>query len=145
MELQIKLLNEDATLPTKAHDTDSGFDLYASDELTIKPGETAIVPTGVAVKFPELWGGMIRPRSGMTAKTKLRVQTGTIDNDYTGEIGIIVDNIGQDEIKIDKGLKLAQMVLEHIPLVDVKVVDELEHGVRGEKGYGSTGERWKIL
>ena len=145
MELQIKLLNEDATLPTKAHDTDSGFDLYASKELTIKPGETVIVPTGVAVKFPLLWGGMIRPRSGMTAKTKLRVQTGTIDNDYTGEIGIIVDNIGQDEIKIDKGLKLAQMVLEHIPLVDVKVVDELEHGVRGEKGYGSTGERWKIL
>ena len=141
MELQIKLLNEDATLPTKAHDTDSGFDLYASKELTIKPGETVIVPTGVAVKFPLLWGGMIRPRSGMTAKTKLRVQTGTIDNDYTGEIGIIVDNIGQDEIKIDKGLKLAQMVLEHIPLVDVKVVDELEHGVRGEKGYGSTGER----
>lgn len=145
MELQIKLLNEDATLPTKAHDTDSGFDLYASKELTIKPGETVIVPTGVAVKFPLLWGGMIRPRSGMTAKTKLRVQTGTIDNDYTGEIGIIVDNIGQDEIKIDKGLKLAQMVLEHIPLVDVKVVDELEHGVRGEKGYGSTGEKWKIL
>lgn len=141
MELQIKLLNEDATLPTKAHDTDSGFDLYASKELTIKPGETVIVPTGVAVKFPLLWGGMIRPRSGMTAKTKLRVQTGTIDNDYTGEIGIIVDNIGQDEIKIDKGLKLAQMVLEHIPLVDVKVIDELEHGVRGEKGYGSTGER----
>ena len=145
MELQIKLLNEDATLPTKAHDTDSGFDLYASKELTIKPGETVIVPTGVAVKFPLLWGGMIRPRSGMTAKTKLRVQTGTIDNDYTGEIGIIVDNIGQDEIKIDKGLKLAQMVLEHIPLVDVKVVDELEHGVRGEKGYGSSGEKWKIL
>ena len=141
MELQIKLLNEDATLPTKAHDTDSGFDLYASKELTIKPGETVIVPTGVAVKFPLLWGGMIRPRSGMTAKTKLRVQTGTIDNDYTGEIGIIVDNIGQDEIKIDKGLKLAQMVLEHIPLVDVKVIDELEHGVRGEKGYGSSGER----
>lgn len=141
MELQIKLLNEDATLPTKAHKTDSGFDLYASKELIIEPGETAIVPTGVAVKFPSLWGGMIRPRSGMTAKTKLRVQTGTIDNDYTGEIGIIVDNIGQDEIKIDKGLKLAQMVLEYIPLADVKIVDELKHGLRGEKGYGSSGER----
>ena len=138
MELQIKLLNEDATLPTKAHDTDSGFDLYASEELTIKPGETVIVPTGVAVKFPELWGGMIRPRSGMTAKTKLRVQLGTIDNSYHKSIGIIVDNIGKRPISIDKGKKLAQLVVQRVALPEITEVESFERESE-RSGFGSTG------
>lgn len=88
-----KRLSDDAILPTKAHPTDSGFDLYASDDVIIEPGETVIVPTGIAVELPPGYEAQIRPRSGVTAKTKLRVQLGTIDNGYRGELGVIVDNI----------------------------------------------------
>ena len=87
-----KRLSDGATIPTKAHPTDSGFDLYASEDVIIEPGDTVIVPTGIAVDLPKGFETQVRPRSGVTAKTKLRVQLGTIDNGYKGEIGVIVDN-----------------------------------------------------
>lgn len=93
-----KRLSDDAIIPTKAHPSDSGYDLYAAEDVIIEPGETVIVKTGIAVELPSSYEAQIRPRSGVTAKTKLRVQLGTIDNGYTGEIGVIVDNIGQPEI-----------------------------------------------
>lgn len=92
-----KRLNENATLPTRAHATDSGFDLYAAKDVIIEPGETTVVPTGIAVKLPPGTEAQVRPRSGVTSRTKLRVQLGTIDNDYRGEIGVIVDNIALPE------------------------------------------------
>lgn len=88
-----KRLTEDAVIPTKAHVTDSGFDLVANEDVIIEPGETAVVPTGIAVQLPPGYEAQVRPRSGVTAKTKLRIQLGTIDNEFTGNIGVIVDNI----------------------------------------------------
>src|SRR5690625_7042344 len=97
LKIGFKRLNDDAILPTKAHPTDSGFDLYASaEDVIIEPGETVVVPTGIAVELPKGFEAQVRPRSGITAKTKLRVQLGTIDQDYRGEIGVIVDNISTD-------------------------------------------------
>lgn len=87
-----KKLNEEAILPTKAHNEDSGFDLYALEDTFILPGQTVIIKTGMAVDLPEGYDATIRPRSGITAKTKLRVQLGTIDNGYTGELGVIMDS-----------------------------------------------------
>lgn len=95
-----KRLSDGATVPTKAHATDSGFDLYAAEDVVIEPGETVIVPTGIAVRLPERMEAQVRPRSGVTAKTKLRVQLGTIDNGYSGEIGVIVDNIAMPELQL---------------------------------------------
>ena len=97
----IKRLNENATIPTKAHPTDSGFDIYASEDVIIEPGETTVVPTGIAVELPAGYEATVRPRSGITAKTKLRVQLGTIDNAYRGEIGVIVDNIERPTLYLD--------------------------------------------
>ena len=88
-----KRLSDDAILPTKAHPTDSGYDLYANEDVIIEPGDTAVVKTGIAVELPSGYEAQIRPRSGVTAKTKLRVQLGTIDNGFRGELGVIVDNI----------------------------------------------------
>lgn len=88
-----KRLSDDAILPTKAHPTDSGYDLYAAEDVIIEPGETVIVKTDIAVELPPGYEAQIRPRSGITAKTKLRVQLGTIDNGYRGELGVIADNI----------------------------------------------------
>lgn len=91
--IKIKRLHPDAVLPKKAHEGDAGFDLVAVEDVIIEPGETALVPTGIAVELPEGFELQVRPRSGITLKTKLRVQLGTVDSNYRGEIGVIVDNM----------------------------------------------------
>lgn len=139
LEFKVKKLHEDAIIPTKAHESDSGWDLYILDDIEIKPKETVIIPTGIAIKLPPFYEAQVRPRSGVTSKTKLRVQLGTIDNDYTGDIGIIVDNIGDEPIALNSGYKLAQLVVQQLPNTVIEVVDDLEHGVRGDKGFGSSG------
>src|SRR5690625_2135089 len=98
IKVGFKRLSDGSIIPTKAHQSDSGFDLFASEDVIIEPGETVIVPTGIATELPKGYEAQVRPRSGITAKTKLRVQLGTIDQGYTGEIGVIVDNIGVKEI-----------------------------------------------
>lgn len=144
-----KRLTDEATIPTKAHESDSGFDLYAATDVVIEPGETKVVPTGIAVQLPEGMDAQVRPRSGVTAKTKFRVQLGTIDNGYNGEIGVIVDNISTsdndvyplDEIK--KYSRIAQLVVQYLPQVEAVEIDSLEDTARGEGGFGSTGIRDK--
>lgn len=91
--VKIKRIHPDAVLPRYAHDGDAGFDLVAVEDVIIEPGETKLVRTGLAVELPPGYELQVRPRSGMTLKTKLRVQLGTVDSNYRGEIGVIVDNI----------------------------------------------------
>jgi dUTP pyrophosphatase len=91
--MKIKRLSENAVLPVYANPSDSGFDLVATEDVIIEPGETKLVPTGLAFELPEGFELQIRPRSGVTLKTKLRVQLGTVDAGYRGEVGVIVDNI----------------------------------------------------
>ena len=139
-----KRLSDDAIIPTRAHKTDSGFDLYATENVIIEPGETKIIPTGIAVQLPKGMEAQVRPRSGVTAKTKLRVQLGTIDNSYTGEIGVIVDNIESrpnyyGKHKIRKGDRIAQLVVQHLPQVEAVEIDSLDETTRGAGGFGSTG------
>lgn len=87
-----KRLSEDAIIPTKAYDTDSGFDLYAAEDVLIHPGETEVVKTNIAVQLPEGMEAQVRPRSGITSVGLVQVHLGTIDNSYRGDIGIIVEN-----------------------------------------------------
>nr|WGD61859.1 deoxyuridine 5'-triphosphate nucleotidohydrolase [Bacillus subtilis]WGD72261.1 deoxyuridine 5'-triphosphate nucleotidohydrolase [Bacillus subtilis]WGD74955.1 deoxyuridine 5'-triphosphate nucleotidohydrolase [Bacillus subtilis] len=96
MNVNIKRLSPDAQTPTYAHATDAGFDLVAAADVIIEPGATACVPTGLAFEIPEGYEMQIRPRSGITLKTKLRVRLGTVDAGYRGEVGVIVDNINRD-------------------------------------------------
>ncbi len=95
MNVNIKRLSPDAQIPAYAHATDAGFDLVASEDVIIEPGETACVPTGLAFEIPKGYEMQIRPRSGITLKTPLRVQLGTVDAGYRGEVGVIVDNIAE--------------------------------------------------
>lgn len=140
MKLKFKRLSNNAVLPTKAHAMDSGFDLYTAEEVTIKPNQTLVIPTGVAVLLPKGYEAQVRPRSGVTSKTKLRVQLGTIDNEYTGDIGIIVDNIGNKSIVVEKNTKLAQLVIQELPKFSkAEWTDEELQGARGDKGFGSSG------
>src|SRR5690606_10358288 len=90
--VKVKRLHPDAVIPTKAHAADAGFDLVAVEDAVIEPGETVLIKTGLAFELPEGFEMQIRPRSGVTLKTKLRVQLGTVDSNYRGEVGVIVDN-----------------------------------------------------
>lgn len=161
--VRVKKLHKDAIIPFKAHRQDAGFDLFSTVDTNILPGETVVIKTGIAVQLPPNYEIQIRPRSGITTKTKLRVQLGTVDEGYRGEIGIIIDNISHliidghsDDLgvnyidgspekyestiyQIRKGDKLAQLVVNELPEVDIVVDDYLDEGDRGENGFGSTG------
>lgn len=120
MNVNIKRLSPDAQIPAYAHATDAGFDLVASEDVIIEPGETACVPTGLAFEIPKGYEMQIRPRSGITLNTRLRVQLGTIDAGYREEVGVIVDNIGQ---KIDEETTFYKLVDGHIDDAETWIFD----------------------
>ncbi|MFU8688455.1 dUTP diphosphatase [Rossellomorea sp. FS2] len=140
--VKFKRLHPDAATPQYAHDGDSGFDLTTVEDVFIESGTTAIVPTGLAIELPPGFEAQVRPRSGVTAKSTLRVQLGTIDRGYTGEIGIITDNIEQSDALpyfIPKGDRIAQLVIAPVAHATFTEVDTLDETSRGEGAYGSTG------
>lgn len=143
MSVEFQRLSDTAKVPVKAHAGDAGFDLFADEDVTIKYGQTAIVATNIAIALPEGYVADIRPRSGLTSKTNIRVHYGTIDSNYRGNVGIIVENGAKAEysksVVIEKGDKIAQMVILPLPKVQMLEVDSLETTDRGTNGFGSTG------
>ena len=164
----IELLNENVKMPQYANIGDSGMDVYAQDEYTILPGETKLIPLGFKMVIPQGYEIQVRPRSGNSLKTKMRVANapGTVDASYRGELGVIVENIEspikdisyhfEDEGKviidsilhgaaltITKGMKIAQLVLvkvEEANLVKTSSISDYE-STRGEGGFGSTDKK----
>ena len=136
--LNIKLLSDNAIVPTRANPTDSGLDLYVSETVTIPPRTTKLVKTDVAIELPVGYEGQVRPRSGTSLKTKLRVALGTIDQTYHKEIGIITDNISDKPIVVEKGQRLAQLVVTPVVYPEVNEVERFENE-SDRSGYGSTG------
>lgn len=141
IQVQVKKLREDAFIPEYKTEGAAGFDFKIIDFVTIKAGETKLVGTGLAMAIPVGKELQVRPRSGMSLKTKIRVSNspGTVDSDYRGEIGIIIDNIGQADIYFEKGERIAQGVLKDVYQGDFVEVDELDETERGINGFGSTG------
>lgn len=141
IEVEIKKLSENAKLPEYAHLTDAGADIFALENTYIKPNETKLVKTGIAVAIPVGYEIQIRPRSGLSLKTPLRVANapGTIDTDYRGEVCVIMQNSGNEAVKIEAGDKIAQMVINEVPMIKWKEVTELSSTERGAGGFGSTG------
>ena len=146
VEVKITKLNQDAIIPQYAHPTDAGADVCAIEETKIEAGETKIVKTGIAVAIPAGYEIQIRPRSGLSLKSGLRIANapGTIDADYRGEIGIIMTNTKDIPYVIDKGMKIAQLVIAPTPMIkwnEVATMEELGTTERGEGGFGSTGAK----
>lgn len=143
-KIQVKVIriNEDAIIPKYAHNTDAGADIYAVEETVIKPHTTVVVKTGIRVAIPVGYEIQIRPRSGMSLKTPLRVANapGTIDSDYRGEVGVIIENTGNLTQTINKGDKIAQMVISPVPMIVWEEANVLSETERGEGGFGSTGK-----
>ena len=143
-KIKIKKLNDNATIPTRSHSTDAGLDLYASESEWVDEG--TLISTGIAVDIPPGYEGTIRPRSGLTSRTGLRVQLGTVDAGYNGELKVIADCIPKGDYvgqtyEVLTGDKIAQLVISPIESPVVEVVDEFDsESERGENGFGSTGK-----
>lgn len=162
ISVPIQLIHEDAKIPQYARAGDAGMDVYAIEDITIGPGETKIIPTGLKCAVPLGYELQVRPRSGLSVKTPLRVANapGTIDSGYRGEIGVIITNINPviKEIKFDpetgkvsdfvygedytitKGMRFAQLVLSEVPICVFYEVDNVDEiGEDRKSGFGETG------
>ena len=144
-KILIKRLSKQVLLPKYETVGSSGMDLAASNEFLIKiePGKTAIVPTGISLAIPKGFEVQIRPRSGLAAKKSISVLNtpGTIDADYRGEIKVILINLGKEVFEVEKGLRIAQMVVSPVIQDKLKEVENLNETERGKGGFGSTGTR----
>lgn len=145
MKINIKKISENAIIPTYGSIGAAGADLYAllSDTLTIKPGETVLVGTGIAMEIPEGFVGLIFARSGLSTKKGLAPanKVGVIDSDYRGEIKVPLYNQSGSVQTIEKGERIAQMVITPFISADFTEVDELDDTLRGAEGFGSTGRK----
>ena len=145
IKILIKRLSKEVSLPKYETNGSSGMDLAANINaiINIEPGKTAIIPTGLALSIPKGFEVQIRPRSGLAAKKKISVLNtpGTIDADYRGEIKVILINLGQESFKVEKGLRVAQMVVCPVVQVQLKEVNNLNETERGKSGFGSTGSK----
>lgn len=168
VNVKIKKLHDDAVIPRYVREMDAGFDLVAVEDVIIEPGQSAKVPIGLAIALPEGYELQIRPRSGLSANTKLRISNapGTIDAGYRGEICVLMDNtrplvlaitteldtldglaadLGLSEVHphgtylVRKGDRIAQGVLAAVPIAQFEVVDELDDTERSDGGFGSSG------
>ena len=144
-EILIKKLSKEVPLPKYETDGSSGLDLSAhiDKKIEIKPGKSEIIPTGLAIAIPKNFEIQIRPRSGLAAKNQISVLNtpGTIDADYRGELKVILINLGDKSFFVEKGLRVAQMVLCPIVKAKLKEVESLEDTKRGSGGGGATGVR----
>ena len=144
-KILIKRLSKEVSLPKYETAGSSGMDLAANiaGNINIDPGKTAIIPTGLALSIPKGFEVQIRPRSGLAAKKKISVLNtpGTIDSDYRGEIKVILINQGQETFKVEKGLRIAQMVVCPVVQAQIKEVEDLSETERGKGGFGSTGSK----
>jgi len=160
MKLKIKRLHPDAIIPSRANSTDSGLDVYSLENATIKQGDMKAIHTGIAIQLPKpvgftvfpievgvnfkqllIWECQVRPKSGLAFKHGLTVLNtpGTVDNSYRGEVIVLLQNHGKESFHVEKGMKVAQLVIT--PVINPKIieVEELDDTTRGEKGFGSSG------
>ena len=142
-EVLIKRLSKNIELPKYETNGSSGMDLSANiqKQIKIEPGKTSIIPTGISVSIPKNFEIQIRSRSGLAAKSQISVlnSPGTIDADYRGELKVILINLGNKTFVVERGTRIAQMVLCPIIKAKFKEVDNLEDTDRGSGGFGSTG------
>ena len=144
-KILIKRLSKEVALPKYETQGSSGMDLSANvvSSINIEPGKKEIIPTGIAISVPKGFEVQIRPRSGLAAKHNVTVLNtpGTVDADYRGELKVILINLGQETFKIEKGFRIAQMVLSPVVQAKFEEVDNLDDTERGEGGFGSTGTK----
>ena len=144
VKILVKKFDKNIKLPTYKTSGSSGMDLvaYIKNKITIYPGKTVMIPTGIAVAIPKKYEIQIRPRSGLAAKKSISVLNtpGTVDSDYRGEIKIILINLSEKSFVVKSGDRVAQMILSPVVKAKLKEVKNLPKTIRGRGGFGSTGK-----
>lgn len=164
LEIKCKTLNPLAKLPVKQFSNDTGFDIYTTETVTIQYGKRAYIGTGLSFELPPGYGLQIKERSGIAGKTGITIHEGTIDNGYTGEVKVIVENAQHDKafeyllkkvacakykrsfsiyndtaVTIPEGTRMAQAVLIQVPETEITLIEDIVEKDRGNNGFGSTG------
>ena len=143
IEIKYIPLREGAHIPQKAHEDDAGFDLYASEDYTLKAHGFGCVPTALSIELPDGYEAQVRPRSGLAAKYGVTVLNapGTIDAGYRGELKVILINHGEQDFAITAGMRIAQLIVS--PVLPARFVEAavLAESYRGDGGFGSSGEK----
>lgn len=142
VELPIKRLDPSVELPTYAYEGDAGLDLRSNEDVVLAPHERRLVGTGLAVAIPEGYAGFVQPRSGLALKEGLSMANtpGLVDSHYRGELKVCAVNLDNERsIHIERGERIAQLVIQRVPRVSLTEVDELDETDRGSGGFGSSG------
>jgi dUTP pyrophosphatase len=139
--IQFKKLSESATVPTRGSDFAAGYDLYSTEDFLLLPSERKLFKTNIAMAIPSGLYGRIAPRSGLAFKDGIDTLAGVIDEDYRGDVGVILINFGNTVKEIKKGDKIAQIIFEHYNAATFQEVAELPASVRSEGGFGSTDKK----
>lgn len=141
VRLEVRRLHPAAQVPVHAHDGDAGADLATVEALRIAPGARVAAPTGLAMAIPAGWVGLVHPRSGLARRHGLTVANapGTIDAGYRGEVQVLLVNLGTEEVVLEAGERVAQLLLQRVARIDPVEVDELPDTARGTGGFGSSG------
>lgn len=141
MKVFVKKIDDDVQLPNYAHQDDAAMDLRSNEEVELAPMEKKIIKTGIMMAIPEGHVGLIWDRSGLAAKYSITTMAGVIDAGYRGEIGVVLINLGKESFKIEKGERIAQMLIQPIVTAHIVEVENLDETTRGEGGFGSTGTK----
>ncbi len=142
INLPVKRLDDSVELPTYAYEGDAGLDLRANESVVLRPFERRLIGTGIAVAIPDGYAGFVQPRSGMALRQGLSMANtpGLVDSHYRGELKVCAINLDPNtEIHISRGDRIAQLVIQRVPTVDLVEVKELDETDRGIGGFGSSG------
>ena len=139
MQLKIKKLRDDAILPKFIREGDAAMDLYSCEEVTLEPGKQVPVKTGIAMAIPKGHAGLIWDRSGLAARSGITTMGGVIDETYRGEIGVIIINHSSENFVVEKGMRIAQMLIQKVEQLETIEVSDLDSTNRGDAGFGSSG------
>ncbi|MEM4336872.1 MAG: dUTP diphosphatase [Candidatus Woesearchaeota archaeon] len=138
MKLKIQRVS-DVPLPKYSKKGDAGIDLCSAEETIIKPNERKIIKTGIKVAIPQGYAGLVWDRSGLAAKKGIHIMAGVIDSGYRGEVRVVLKNLGEEEFKISKGMRICQMLIQPVVNAEVEEVKCLEETERNINGFGSSG------
>jgi dUTP pyrophosphatase len=141
MKIRIKRLHEDAVLPNYAHPGDVGLDIYSLEEYELKPGERKVFPVGFALEFEDGYAAIVKDKSSLPNKAGIHTMGGVFDSGYRGEYNAQLINLGNEPYLIEKGDKIAQIVVFPVAIASIEEVDELSDSNRGDGRFGSTGRK----
>tara|TARA_R110000787_G_scaffold254915_1_gene360244 strand:- start:199 stop:627 length:429 start_codon:yes stop_codon:yes gene_type:complete len=139
ISIKCKKLLDSASVPTRAHEHDAGWDLYSSEQSFVISSKRKVVSTSISLAIPDGHVGLIWPRSGLAAKKGIDVFAGVIDSGYRGEIKVCLYNSSEINFEINKGDRIAQIIFHKLPQTEMLEVDSLDDSIRGDSGFGSSG------